>query len=308
MKEDPLVSIDCITYNHAPYIRQCLESFLKQKTNFPFEILIHDDASTDGTADIIREYEERYPNIIKPIYQSENQYSKAISISTKYNFPRAKGKYIALCEGDDYWIDPLKLQKQVDLLENNSDCSLCCGGYQKQTELEKQLICEKKEDLFFKFDLEDWSKKWLTKTLTVIFRSEFLQEYLSITYKYRRDIHLFYFLLKKGKGLYLSEILGVYNIHETGICSMVAKNVNAMHSYSCYKEIFEYYEDDISRKMFLTSVKLRLVYRSDYDTIRTRFLLWKKGIYLENRVLEILKISLIALLPLFVLRLYFKDC
>ena len=85
-----------------------------QKTDFPFEILIHDDASTDGTADIIREYEAKYPDIIKPIYQTENQYSKGIKVSQVYQFPRAKGKYIALCEGDDYWTDPYKLQKQVD--------------------------------------------------------------------------------------------------------------------------------------------------------------------------------------------------
>lgn len=114
MKE-PLVSICCITYNHAPYIRQCLEGFLIQKTTFPFEILIHDDASTDGTADIIREYEARYPHLIKPIYQVENQYSKGTKISSTYNYPRAKGKYIALCEGDDYWTDPLKLQNKFIL-------------------------------------------------------------------------------------------------------------------------------------------------------------------------------------------------
>ena len=113
-----LVSICCITYNHEKYIRDAIEGFLMQKTDFPFEVLIHDDASTDGTADIIREYETKYPDIIKPIYQTENQYSKGIKISATYNYPRAKGKYIALCEGDDYWIDPYKLQKQVDFLEH----------------------------------------------------------------------------------------------------------------------------------------------------------------------------------------------
>jgi len=104
---DPLVSICCLTYNHAPYIRDAIEGFLMQKTNFPVEILIHDDASTDGTADIIREYETRYPDIIKPIYQTENQYSKGVKISWEYQFSRARGKYIALCEGDDYWTDKL---------------------------------------------------------------------------------------------------------------------------------------------------------------------------------------------------------
>lgn len=120
-----LVSICCITFNHAPYIRQCLDGFMMQKTDFSFEVLIHDDASTDGTQEIICEYVKKYPDVIKPIYQVENQYSKGVKVGITYNFPRAKGKYIALCEGDDYWIDPLKLQKQVDFMEDHPNYSLC---------------------------------------------------------------------------------------------------------------------------------------------------------------------------------------
>ena len=126
----PLVSICCITYNHAPYIRQCLDGFVMQKTNFTFEVLVHDDASTDDTADIIREYEARYPGIIKPIYQTENQYSQGVNVNRTYNYPRAHGKYIALCEGDDYWTDPLKLQKQVDFLEANENVMMVYTGFQ----------------------------------------------------------------------------------------------------------------------------------------------------------------------------------
>ena len=121
----PLVSISCITYNHAPYIRQCLDGFVMQKTNFPFEILIHDDASDDGTSDIIREFEKAYPSVIKPLFEEENQWSKGRRGSVVFNFPRAKGKYIALCEGDDYWTDPLKLQKQVDFLEAHPEYAMC---------------------------------------------------------------------------------------------------------------------------------------------------------------------------------------
>lgn len=121
----PLVSICCLTYNHENYIAECLDGFIMQKTDFDYEILIHDDASTDETAGIIRKYELRYPETIKPIYQIENQYSKGIKPTFKYNFPRARGKYIALCEGDDYWTDPFKLQKQVDFLEANPDFSIC---------------------------------------------------------------------------------------------------------------------------------------------------------------------------------------
>lgn len=125
MQNDIEVSVLCLVYNHAKYLRKCLDGFVMQKTNFKFEVLIHDDASTDGSQDIIREYEEKYPDIIKPIYQKENQYSKHIPISKTYQYPRVKGKYVAYCEGDDCWIDSNKLQKQYDFLENNPDYSAC---------------------------------------------------------------------------------------------------------------------------------------------------------------------------------------
>ena len=113
----PLVSVLCMTYNHENFIEDAINGFLIQETNFPFEVLIHDDASTDSTAKIIKKYEKKYPNIIKPIYQIKNQYSKGLCPLWEYLYPKAKGKYIAICEGDDYWTDPLKLQKQVDYLE-----------------------------------------------------------------------------------------------------------------------------------------------------------------------------------------------
>ena len=125
MTEEIMVSVCCLVYNHAKYLRKCLDGFVMQKTNFKFEVLIHDDASTDGSQDIIREYEEKYPDIVKPIYQKENQYSKHILISETYQYPRVKGKYIAFCEGDDYWTDPYKLQKQFDIMEKNPNCSIC---------------------------------------------------------------------------------------------------------------------------------------------------------------------------------------
>ena len=113
-----MVSICCITYNQEKFIRQALDGFLMQKTNFKYEIIIHDDASTDNTANIILEYEKKYPDIIKPIYQTENQYSKGKK-PTLITYKAAQGKYIALCEGDDYWIDENKLQLQVDYMEKN---------------------------------------------------------------------------------------------------------------------------------------------------------------------------------------------
>ncbi|MTJ50312.1 glycosyltransferase [Dolichospermum sp. UHCC 0259] len=121
----PLVTICCITYNHENFIREAIDSFLMQKTNFPIEIIIHDDASTDNTANIIKEYQAKHPNLIKPIFQTQNQYSLRGFGFFSDMFEKAEGKYIAICEGDDYWTDPLKLQKQVDFLETNPDFAIC---------------------------------------------------------------------------------------------------------------------------------------------------------------------------------------
>ncbi len=125
LQEEIKVSVVCLAYNHSKYIRKCLDGFVMQKTNFKFEVLIHDDASTDGTADIIREYEAKYPDIIKTIYQTENQYSKGVKILLTLLFPKAKGKYVAICEGDDYWCDENKLQEQFDIMECHPKCSIC---------------------------------------------------------------------------------------------------------------------------------------------------------------------------------------
>lgn len=120
----PIVSICCITYNHEKYIKDAIEGFLMQETVFPYEIIIHDDASTDSTASIIKSYAEKNLNIVS-IIQKENQYSQRINVLSTFVYPIARGKYIALCEGDDYWTDPLKLQKQIGYMEQHPECTLC---------------------------------------------------------------------------------------------------------------------------------------------------------------------------------------
>ena len=120
-----MVTVLCMAYNHAAYIREALEGFVRQQTDFPFEVLVHDDASTDGTADIIREYAARYPALIRPFYETENQYSKGVRIALDILSPHIRGRYVALCEGDDYWTHPYKLQKQVDALEAHPQVDIC---------------------------------------------------------------------------------------------------------------------------------------------------------------------------------------
>jgi glycosyltransferase involved in cell wall biosynthesis len=123
MMTNPKLSILCITYNHEKFIRQTLESFVTQKTDFDFEVIIGEDCSVDNTREIIREFEQKYPKIIKPIFRDKNIGGMQNFIDILY---RAKGEYIALCEGDDYWTDPLKLKKQVDFLDANPDYVICC--------------------------------------------------------------------------------------------------------------------------------------------------------------------------------------
>lgn len=125
MEQTPLVSVYTLAYNHERYIQDAIEGVLMQQTTFPVEHLIHDDASTDGTADLIRKYQSQFPHRIFPILQTRNQWSQGIPIFKTHLLPRIRGKYIAVCEGDDYWIDPQKLQKQVDYMEAHPQCTMC---------------------------------------------------------------------------------------------------------------------------------------------------------------------------------------
>lgn len=136
----PLVSIRCTTFNQEKTIARALDGFLEQTTNFGFEIIVHDDASSDSTAKIIREYEEKFPNVVKPIYETENQYSKKDGSLTRAINPKLSGKYIATCEGDDFWCDSRKLQMLVDFLETNDDYSACAHN----TELVSEISHKKK--------------------------------------------------------------------------------------------------------------------------------------------------------------------
>jgi Glycosyltransferases involved in cell wall biogenesis len=213
MEEQPLVTIRCITYNHEPYIRQCLEGFVMQKTNFKFEAVVHDDASTDKTADIVREYAERYPDIIKPIYEIENQYSKRNTvISDKIN-ALTKGKYIALCEGDDYWIDPLKLQKQVDFLEANPEYGMCYTDY-ALTEGKKirRNYVRNSCDSYLADYLEG---RCTIATLTTCFRKDIydsLPKYWSGKHWAMGDKPMWIELLHVSKAYYIDEVTAIYRV------------------------------------------------------------------------------------------------
>ena len=192
----PLLSICCTTYNQEKYIAQTLDGFLLQKTNFPIEIIVHDDASTDGTQQIIKEYAEK-DSRIKLILQTENKYSQNISPWACYCFPAAEGKYIALCEGDDYWVDALKLQKQVDSLESNPDYSIAWTNYSnlKNGEITVNDFGYTKD--LVTIDFNNLFTPYSTLTLTVIFKKEQLNLALYKTLRNAKDNSLYVILLQK---------------------------------------------------------------------------------------------------------------
>lgn len=223
MNVKPLVSISCITYNHAPYIRQCLEGFITQKTNFAYEVLIHDDASTDGTSEIIQEYENKYPDIIKPIYESENQYQKGVPMGSEvWNVPRAQGKYIALCEGDDYWTDPNKLQKQVDYMEQHPEIDLCCTASQQYVQKTGKFIGHGGTSLCEKYDTCIMGYNDIFTATTLIRTDSFRKCYAELKSFLSQDLIIdtayWYWFAYYNKIKYFDEETAVYRILENSAC------------------------------------------------------------------------------------------
>lgn len=161
------VTVWCLAYNHEKYIRKALEGFVSQKTTFKYEVIVHDDASTDGTVDIIKEFEEKYPDIIKPIYQKENQTQKGIDKMKEFLLPNAKGKYIAFCEGDDYWCSSEKLQKQYDIMNNDEHIELCVHKVQCVNEDDSYNSRVIPEDVYQLHDNQELSQELFSKLLFI---------------------------------------------------------------------------------------------------------------------------------------------
>lgn len=257
----PLVSICTLVYNHEPYLRECFDGILMQKTNFAFEVLVHDDASTDNSAAIIREYTAKYPNIFKPIYQTENQYSKGIKVNATYQYPRAKGKYIAICEGDDYWTDPLKLQKQVDFLEANPEYTMCFARAIEHYE------DGSREDKLFSFvedsDYEgiEFFENWIVATASVLYRTEILSTSLCKEFQTNKkiifgDTPLFLTCAHYGKVRGMSDVVSVYRRHKGGFTRAVLKDYNRCKRYHYHElEIYKVFGDVYKKKSIEFFVK-----------------------------------------------------
>lgn len=251
--EKVLVSICCTAYNQEKYIEDALKGFLMQETNFAFEILISDDCSTDKTTQIIQDYTNRYPRIIKPLIQKENQYSKGALPIRDLILPHVSGKYIALCEGDDYWTDSTKLQQQVDFLEHNPEF-MGCGHNTRfliNGELTDRLFVDSsnKKDSY-KFN--DFIDSAYLHTTSLVFRydahksqiNEYLAKYSSVK---RNDVYMLLVFSKFGSIKYIDKIMSVYRMNDGGIWSGVdeqAQLIMFLHGCVDFSYIFgEDYRD-----------------------------------------------------------------
>ena len=266
----PLLAIRCLAYNHEPYIRQCLEGFVMQKTDFPFIAIVHDDASTDKTADIIREYAEKYPDIIKPIFEKENQYSKhdgSIGRIMNKAIPQSV-KYIAPCEGDDYWVDPFKLQKQVDVLESSEYIGLVYSKVQYFYQSKNKF----KEE--FGQEYNDYSsllRKNCIPTLTAVLRADLYKKYIEEIQPSTKgwkmgDYPMWLWFAQNSKLYFLNEIQGVYRVldnsasHSTNYLTKLQFTINS--AKITYYFASKYHIDEIERLTQLLWVEFEYAVRT----------------------------------------------
>lgn len=266
--ETPLVSICSITYNHAPYIRECIDGFLMQKTNFPIEIIINDDCSNDGTTEIIKEYAAKYPNIIHPIYHDENQYQKGIrGMFQKFVIPHARGKYIALCEGDDYWTDPLKLQKQVDFLESHPTFSLCFHN------AHTKMLDGSINDTIYnisgtrEYTSSEILQNWTIPTASVVYRSGAIDnDPIRFNPKFRfGDNVLFLTAAKHGKLYCMDEYMSVYRKNIGGVTisnGNISWNETLIEHFKALDTVFGFMLDKNLCKDCISTKYIYLIRRS----------------------------------------------
>lgn len=253
-KQNPVeVSIICITYNHAKFIGKAIDGFLRQKTNFSYEIIIHDDVSTDGTRDILIEYQRKYPDKIKLLLEEENQYSKDVRILLTLGLPEARGKYVAISDGDDEWIYDGKLQEQYDLLENNPDISFCIHNvirYNRQTgekinqiiDMESRILSD--EEII----IEPYGR---APTTSFFFRAEYISGIPQFCYRAPvgdNPLRLYYAC--KGKIYYLNQAWAIRNFLHEGSWNYKMQNeslkVNYVKRYLLFLKEF----DEYSKKRF----------------------------------------------------------
>ena len=243
-----LVAIKCLVFNHEPYLRDCLEGFAMQQTDFQFVAIVHDDASTDHSADIIREYAAKYPDIILPIYETENQYSKqdgSLGRIMNAAIDATGAKYIALCEGDDYWTDPHKLQKQVDFLEIHPDYDMVCTRFSRlnhatgliqNTDLYDHILS--KEETGIELTHNHFIVSAIPQPCIVLYRNGTMHDNDLIgKLKYTFDYPVYWCFMLKHRVWLMNERMAMYRMHDG---SLTATGEWWKVIYLAYLDILQY--------------------------------------------------------------------
>ena len=267
------LSVLVLAYNHEAYIRKALDSILMQKTDFLYEILVHDDASTDGTDKIIKEYQNRFPNIIKPFFQTENQFRKGIAFDREFLWKNIKGQYVALCEGDDYWTDELKLQKQVNYLDSNKDCTICFHPVQViwegRSKRKNYVFQSNKECKRKNFSFDELKRRNFIKTNSVVYRWVLKgRENLFPDGILPGDWFLHLLHAREGKIFMLDDIMAVYRRIPGSLWDMkgdifyLRNGVPHLRFFEAVRKEFGWYNDkmanDIVLRTFSAFMKNRL--------------------------------------------------
>ena len=295
----PVVSVRLMTYNHENYIEQALRGIDMQITDFEFEVVIGDDFSTDGNLEKIKSFKFLNKNITVNLLNRVEGDSYSLlrrKNGRLHNFidilNNCKGKYIALLDGDDYWTDPLKLQKQVDFLEANPEYSLVCGGFKSVNTVTGEEITAIKDvensidntEQGFDITLERFFKQWLTKTLTLVYRTELYNPNDFKNYKYTRDVHLNYHLLKRGKGYYMKEVFGAYHIHDGGTFSAESTKNNVKNGYLVYKEIYLNDKNSFTKKVYINASRRYLEFfkKVEMPFKEKLIIIWSSFFYIND--------------------------
>lgn len=253
----PLVSVVCITYNQEKTIAQAIDSFLMQETNFPFEIIIHDDASTDTTPSIIKKYAKKYPKLFKVIFEDQNQYSKKTWQFVNDMLIQARGKYIAMCEGDDFWTDSKKLQKQVDFMEGKPDYSVCFHSVRVffENNEESQYISPIKNKAA-PFNIENLLKDNYINTCSVMYRKQNYNDLINGVMP--QDVYLHLYHARFGKIGFIKDVMSAYRRQSEGIWWESREHMDKIY-IKYHHELINLYAELL--KMFEGSSKYEAVIR-----------------------------------------------
>lgn len=260
------VSVFMITYNHEKFVGQAIESIVTQKVNFDFELVVGEDFSTDNTFAICKQYADQYPDIVKLLPSDKNY---GVMGNTVRVLHACTAKYIAMCEGDDYWCDPNKLQKQVDFLEANPDFTICFTDIIVKDEMgwnrpESYYFPKPNKDVF---TIEDFilSEMNIIPTPTMVFKNV-LPNPLPDFYKQAMvgDMGIQLFAADKGKAKWLNEKMAVYRNHGGGVTksqeNIEKADAALMKFYKAFNEFTEFRYDKIFRKRFLENAKMKLIF------------------------------------------------